>query len=612
MNPKELRSALFADFKPVTAAEWEEKIRRDLKKEDLSDLATATYEDIAIKPFYTASDALYPPQPEAIPGKFPYTRGFKTSTNHWQNIQDILVSNESRPAIDKAVLARQAGADGIHFKIDDPETFDLPYLVSQLNPEQVIFCFSLPGQPGLFLARLHEQLKNQQYSPQVLQGFMAIHLPHNTEISLATADQLASMLENTKEAPNFYGIAVNGAQFGNRGATMVQEIAFILSMAVDYTNQLAARGFSWPDIYQNMQFLVSTGTHYFFEIAKLRALRWLWSSIVKATAEKPEYAAHLRLHAASSRWFATTFDPHINILRTTTEAMAAVLGGCNSVAVAPFDITFNQNNPFSERIARNIPLILQHEAYLNQVLDPAAGSYYLESLTRELAEKAWTLFQEIEARGGFTQALNAGFILKELLRTSHEKFKALAAGQDILVGSNKFGNKQEKIAYDVEALIQSRYFDTSRVSYPLEVMRLAAVLHYQKKNARPKAIIAVIGTDIQEHIHAAFAKEFFECGDFETEVMRFDSVQAALEKLLFIDCKAIVFSSTESEYNRFASRFTDALKQHKKRPLLILAASPTEMKEELEENGFDGRIFQNCNAASIIGRIQERLLNYEL
>jgi len=288
------------------------------------------------------------------------------------------------------------------------------------------------------------------------------------------------------------------------------------------------------------------------------------------------------------------------------------LGGCDSITVAPFDITFKEDNLFSERIARNIPLILQHEAYLDQTIDPAAGSYYLETLTRELAEKAWELFKDLESRGGYAQAWQSGFIMEQINLAAEDKFKNVASGEAVLVGTNKFANKHEKIDFDPEALLQGNYLDTTRASYPFEVMRLAALLHYRKKSARAKAIIAIIGHDIQEHIHAAFAKEFFACGDFETEIIHFESVKAALEKLLFTDCKVLVFSSTQTDYRHFSRHYTEALKKHKNRPILILAAPPEDMKEELEDNGFDGHIFQNCHARSIINRIQERLLNYEL
>ena len=606
-------AALFTDFSPVAKADWEEKIKKDLKGESPETLATATYEGISIRPFYTAADIPPHQATDALPGKFPYIRGHKSGLNQWQNLQEIRVGNDSHLAIDKAVQAIQSGADGVYFHIQQAGNFDLAYLVTQLAVNETVICFSLPGsQSDTFLENYYQHLHEHKISPHGLKGFVAVTDSDSSLFSRTSASNLESMLQKTKDAVDFYGVTVDGAQFGNRGASLVQQIAFTLSLAVDYLDELSARGLPLATIARNMQFILSTDTHYFFEIAKLRALRWLWSAIIKATEEDIVYAAALRVHATTSRWHATTFDPHTNILRATTEAMSAIIGGCDSVSIAPFDITFQEDNPFSARIARNLPLLLKHEAYLDQALDPAAGSYYLESLTHEMAEKAWNLFRETAARGGFTQALQTGFVQEQISTVAQAQFKAVATGQDVLVGTNKFANKQEKFTYDAEALMQGQYFDTSRASYPFEVMRMAALLHFQKKNQRPKAVVAIIGSDIQEHIHGAFAKEFFECGDFDTEILHFNSVSAALEKLLFTECRAIVFSSSEADYERFSQHFTEALKKHKNRPLLILAAPPENMKEELEENGFDGRIFQNCNAASIIGRIQQRLLSSEV
>ncbi|KAA5539799.1 methylmalonyl-CoA mutase family protein [Adhaeribacter rhizoryzae] len=612
MEQKQNQSLLFNQFAAAAATDWAEKIKKDLKGADPATLAWHSAEEITVKPFYTAEDIVDLPQSETLPGKFPYIRGHKTSANHWHNLQDISVTHDSRAAIDKALLALTGGADGIHFKINDPSTFDFAYALTHLDVQKYTVCFSVTRQPASFLKNYVAQLKNHQISPHGLKGFINISQPLASETWQLEFNQLEEIVELTKDAVGFYGITVNGAIFGNRGGTLVQELAFTLAAALNYTDELASRGILLQTIFRNMQFLVSTGTNYFFEIAKLRALRWLWSGIVKASGEAPEFAAYLRIHAQTASWFATTFDPHTNILRATTEAMAAIIGGCDSVAVAPFDATFNQNNPFAERIARNIPLILHHEAYLHQAIDPAAGSYYLETLTCELAEKAWALLQEVEQLGGYTKALQTGFIQEKLNKSAEEKFRNIASGKEVLVGTNKFANQHEKINFDAEALLHSAAFDNTRASYPFEVMRLAAMLHYQKKNARPKAVIAIIGHDIQEHIHAAFAKEFLDCGSFQTEILHFDSVKAALEKLLFIDCKILVFSSTEAEYSQFSQHYFAALKNHKHRPILILAAPPENMKEELADNGFDARIFQNCNAPSIIGRIQERLFTSEV
>ena len=605
-KPKRL---LFAGFKAVSRAEWEEKIKKDLKGRDAAHLFTPTPEQITIQPFYTQDDVSNLPHLQTLPGKFPFIRGHKTGANQWHYLEPVPVSGNGRAAIDQARLALAAGADGIYFTLSTPKDFDLDYLLSQLDLTQVPIAFSLPDTPQLLLESLITKLQAQHQSPHGLKGFILVQPNQPAAISHATGEQLEALVEQTKEAVDFYGVTAHGAQFGNQGATTVQEIAFTLSLAVYYVDQLAARGIPLATIFRNLQMTVSTGTHYFMEIARLRALRWLWAGIVKASEEEAELAAYLRIHALTSSWYHTTFDPHSNILRATTEAMAAITGGCDSLSITPFDALFKPANAFSARLSRNIPLILKHEAYLDQVLDPAAGSYYLESLTQQLAEKAWTLFQQMEVQGGFAAALASGFIREQLNTSAQAAFQAIATGQQVLVGTNKFGNREEKIDYDPEALLQSPDFDTSRASYPFEVMRLATLLHYRKKNARPKAVIAILGEDIQEHIHAAFAKEFFACGNFDTEILVFDSVQGALEKLLFTEARVIVFSGTETDYARFSRHFLEALKNHKTRPELILAADPKEMKQELEDQGFDGYIFRNCDVAQIISRIQQRIMN---
>ena len=170
-----------------------------------------------------------------------------------------------------------------------------------------------------------------------------------------------------------------------------------------------------------MQFLLTAGTNYFFEIAKLRAARLLWSAIVNSYGLPGELASRLKIHVATSRWYQTVFDPHVNLLRCTTEAMSAILGGCDSLSVAPFDKLYKTSDAFSERVARNISVILKEEAYLDKAIDPAAGAYYLENLTKELAEKSWAFLQELETQDGFNKALDSGFIAMEIGKTAEQQ-----------------------------------------------------------------------------------------------------------------------------------------------------------------------------------------------
>ncbi|CAN5882933.1 hypothetical protein BH24BAC1_BH24BAC1_13960 [soil metagenome] len=322
-----------------------------------------------------------------------------------------------------------------------------------------------------------------------------------------------------------------------------------------------------------------------------RAFRLVWAAVLKAYGAE-SMAGLLRVH-------------------TTTEAMATLIGGCDSLSVEPFDSTFQSSGPFSERLARNIPLILKEEAYLDKIVDPAAGSFYLETLTDLLARQAWALFQEVETRGGFIEPAALEFIQGEINRVSRVKYSHIASGKEVIVGTNRFPNLQEELPFDPEQLIQSKEFDTSRGPYSFEVMRMAAELHHRKKRSRPIAAIAVLGDAIERHVNASFAREFFSCANFDTQVLSFETVPATATALLSLPAKVIVLSASSSEFAQFGKQFGPLLKNHPQRPALILASDPTVMKEEMIASGFNEFMFEGCDTKEIIARIQEKLMKEE-
>jgi methylmalonyl-CoA mutase len=232
----------------------------------------------------------------------------------------------------------------------------------------------------------------------------------------AGLDYLTSLTEDASFLPHFRTIRVNGSNFTNAGTDIVKELAFTLSMANEYMLQLTQRGISSDMAASKIGFCFGTGSNYFFEIAKLRAARLLWSVIVSAYKPENSSSSVMDIHSITSRWNKSAENPHTNLLRTQTEAMSAVLGGTDSLTVEPFDIVFRQPDEFSERIARNQQLILKEEAYFDKVADPAGGSYYIENLTSLIADTAWKLFLEVEEQGGFIEALNKEFFKKVISR----------------------------------------------------------------------------------------------------------------------------------------------------------------------------------------------------
>ncbi|TXK51566.1 methylmalonyl-CoA mutase [Pontibacter qinzhouensis] len=598
---------LFKEFNPAPVAAWAEKAQQDLRDTPLENLTWHTSESISLKPYFTSEDTRQLPFVGQRPGDFPFLRGRKTGNNNWLTIQQVKATGNGTAAIDKAANALTKGADGIHFILKDHQEFDVPYLVRTIDLCKHTVSYTLHDSPHLFLERLYAHLSQQKISHRNLQGFLDYDpLTQSGTLGKTELKQLTKTLELTKDSSELYGITVNGTRFSSIGASTVQEIAYTLSAAVEYIDNLTTAGETLESVLHNMQLHLASGTNYFFEVVKLRVVRLLWAAVVEAYKAEPALAAKLRLHASSSSWHQTTLDPYSNVLRATTEAMAAVLAGCDSLTVLPFDSTFKQSDEFSERIARNISIILKEEAYLHQTIDPAAGSYYLESLTHELASKAWNLFQEVEALGGFKAAYEHGFILRSITEVSRKKFSALAIGKQVLVGTNKYVNSKENINFDPEQLIQSVDFDTTRAAYPTEVMRMATELHLRKRKRRPKAIVAIIGESVQRRSGATFAQEFLRCAGFETELQPYATVEAASEKLQQAEAEVVVISCAEAAYAR---EFGPTFKAHKAKPIVIMADDPEHMKEDLVANGLDEFLFEDCDTATILDLLHKRLLS---
>ncbi|GAB3201835.1 methylmalonyl-CoA mutase [Pontibacter aydingkolensis] len=596
---------LFSEFNSATAADWEHKAQKDLRETSLENLTWQTYENIDVKPYYSKEDIAGLPFVQHQPGQFPYLRGRKTNDNSWENIQEISVSGDGRKAIDKATDALTRGADGIYYVVQQQELFDLEYLVRRIDLSKYTVSYAVTEQPDCFLQRLYTELQKCGISHHNLKGFINFDpVSVKSKINHEEGRGIIKTLDLTKDSPEFYGITVNGTSFSSIGASVTQEIAYTLSAAVTYIDKLTTAGEPLESVLRNVQFVMALGTNYFFEIAKLRALRLLWAAVIEAYQAKPELAANLRIHSVTSSWYQTTLDPHVNMLRTTTEAMAAVISGCDSLTITPFDNTFRHSDEFSERIARNVSVILKEEAYLDKAIDPAAGSYYLEALTNELATKAWKLFKTVEERGGFEAAYEDGFILGTITEISRKKFRNIATGREVLVGTNKYPNPKEVIDYDPEELIQSELFDTTRASYPTEVMRMATELHLRKLQRRPRAIVAVIGETVQRHINATFAQEFFSCAGFETDVQQFSSVEEASDKLESTSAEVVIVSSSEAAYVR---EFGPRIRNHHAKPTIILADDPQHMKAEMIANGYQEFIFEDCDMSTILDLIQRRL-----
>jgi len=449
------RDKLFDQFPPVSNQEWLGKIDQDLKGADFNrKLVWKTYEGFDVMPFYRAEDTENIIFSDALPGEFPYIRGTKKDNNHWRVRQNITVKDYIR-ANRKAHKILNRGVDSLGFIIFDPESVsekNIDSLLKNISPEIVEINFHSDGKVKeiaeyflRFIDKTHADyqkvtgaIEMDPLSRLMLNGTLCIPVDKGF-------DYLAEAAVMTASLPHFRAIHINASNFGNAGADMVQELAFAISMGAEYLSQLVERGMSIRAAASLIRFSFGTGSSYFPEIAKLRAARLLWSVVMNGFLPGNYESARMEIHCVTTRWNKTIYDPHVNIIRTQTEAMAAVLGGTDSLTVEPFDIVFRDPDLFSERIARNQQLLLKNESCFDRVADPAAGSYYIENLTKMMADKAWILFLETESHGGFLESLRKGFIQQKINESALKLKNDISKRKLNFVGTSIFSVPDEKI-----------------------------------------------------------------------------------------------------------------------------------------------------------------------
>ena len=461
------KKKLFDQFPPVTTKDWMDKINADLKGADFNNkLVWKTNEGFEVKPFYRMEDIENLIYINTLPGEFPYIRGTKIRNNNWCVRQNIEVSDYSE-ANRKALTILMKGIDSLGFIITDPESVNeknFNLLLKDIHIEIIEVNFLCNGKAKEILEYITKISSGRGLNPQDIHGAIEAdpigRLMVNGKLCVTIEsgfDYLASLTESSSVFPNLRSIHLKASNFNNAGADIVQELAFGISMGNEYLSQLTDRGLSADIAASKVRFSFGIGSNYFSEIAKLRAARLLWSVVQKGYQKADSISMKMDIHCVTSEWNKTVFDPFVNMLRTQTEAMSAILGGTDSLTVEPFDIVLRQPGEFSERIARNQQLILKEEAYFDKVADPAAGSYYIENLTNLIADNAWKLFLKIEDMGGFLAALKSGFIQKELSESADKRKVDIANGKEILLGTNRFPDINEKAPSAIEL---SRVFKT--------------------------------------------------------------------------------------------------------------------------------------------------------
>lgn len=484
------------DFPVPSFDEWKQQVEKDLKGESFDKkLLTKTYEEIILQPLYTSNDIKDLPQINNFPGFQNFLRGNSASgfSGHdWEIAQEY---NQALPEDLNEALRYdlQRGLNSINIVLDNPTMLGLDadqsiagevgkdgLSISGVRKMQVLFKdIDFTNQPInisggfsalpitlLFTAYAHEtrttlmnikgSITSDPYEYLLLKGELPISLNQIfDEMKLATEFMI-------KSNSALKTIGVSGLALNNSGANAVQELSFVLATAVEYLNEMISRGLKADDVAKRIKFTFGIGSFYFMEIAKLRAARMLWSNILEAYSVKEENRK-MFIHCRSSEFNQTYFDPYVNMLRTTTEAFSAIVGGADSIHTNPFDESFSQPDNFSRRISRNTQIILKEESHLNQVIDPAGGSYFVEKLTDDIASAAWKLFQTIEEKGGMLKAIQSGFVQEEISKVAEAKKKDFAKRKSVLVGTNMYANPKEEMMEMKEKNLDTIY--KKRVEY---------------------------------------------------------------------------------------------------------------------------------------------------
>ncbi|MNQ09906.1 Methylmalonyl-CoA mutase [compost metagenome] len=446
---------LFNEFNPVSAKQWKQKIQFELKGADYNEtLIWNSPEDIKVKPFYDKED---------FSKSFPII----TRASEFKICQNIFVFDVEK-SIERALDSLNRGAESLRFTIEN-EAVDVFKLLEKLPLETTTIYFHLSFISIDFVKKIDTIAKQRNATIFCNLDPIGQLAKDGNWFTTAEKSNFETLNLLSKETSSISLISIDGALYQNAGANMVQQIAYCLTHANEYFNRI-------EKINQPIVFEISVGTNYFFEIAKLRALRLLFNLIAKEY--KHPFDCHLLVTPTKRN--KTLYDYNVNMLRTTTECMSAILGGADAIANLPYDALYHKDNEFGDRIARNQLLILKKESYFDKVNNPADGSYYIENLTNQLAEKALVLFKDIEANGGFLKQLNDGIIKRKIQESADASQDLFDSGKEILLGTNKYTNKEDRMKQDLELFPFVKVKPRKTLITPIIEKRLAEKLEQER------------------------------------------------------------------------------------------------------------------------------------
>ena len=629
------REKLFTDFPPVSTNEWMEVVTKDLKGADFHKrLVWKTREGFDVNPFYRAEDVEGLATLESLPGQFPYVRSTRTD-NNWYVRQEIEVKDFAE-ANKKALKLTEKGVTSFGFQLPKNQLSaeNLSILLNGIAPDKYELNFKTCISRTIDLAKLVvDYVRAQNLNP--LECFGSIEFDPFRKILKKGVDEpnwiekSVEIVNITAALPRYKSITVTGNMLNDSGAYSLQELGYSLAYGNQVLSELINNGVEPSTAAKKIKFKLGIGSNYFMEIAKFRAARWLWAQIVNAYKPPCPHdcdnksedgtcrcAAKMNIHATTSQFNQSLYDPNVNMLRTQTEAMSAAIGSVDSITVRAFDEQYETPTEFAKRIAVNQQLLLKEEAHLDKVTDPSSGSYYIETLTTSLAEQAWNLFLEVE-EDGFYNSLKNGTVQDAVNGSANERFDALANRKELLLGTNQYPNFNERMVDKLQhesAGCGCGCGDSDKETPLKKLNKHTLADHFnelrlstENSGKRPKVFMLTIGNLAMRLARSQFSSNFFASAGYEiTDNLGFKTVEEGVKAARDKNADVIVLCSSDDEYAVYAPEVFDQLRGGKE--ILVIAGAPAIMGE-LKAKGIEHFINVRSNVYQTLKSFNDKLLN---
>ena len=610
----ENKEKLFDQFPPISTEEWKAKVEADLKGAPFDKkLVWRTNEGFNVQPMYRAEDIADLKTTDSLPGEYPYVRGTRTE-NDWLTRQEIIADNAAE-ANKKALDVLTKGVTSLGFKVK--EAGDVATLVAGIDLAKVEINLNCCPKCAAEVAKALVDVVKAAGAEESFKGSIDFNpfrkaLKHGVEFPGDIAKMAVELLDVVKEVKGLRVLAVDSVMFNNAGAYIFQELGYALAWGAEWLAMLTEAGVDVDTVAKRIKFNMGISSNYFMELAKFRAARMLWAQIVEQFKPACKCSCKMMAHAITSEFNQTVFDAHVNMLRSQTEAMSAALAGVDSITVTPFDKSYKTPDEFSERIARNQQYLLKEESHLDKVVDPAGGSYYVETLTASIAQEAWKLFLEVEEKGGFLANVNNCAIQDAVNASSEKRHSDVARRKEILLGTNQYPNFSEMAAAKIENAggctcgcsekeDNGRGLSTKRQSSDFDALRLAT----EAAANRPKVFMLTIGNLAMRLARSQFSANFFGCAGYEIiDNLGFNTVQEGIDAAVAKEADVVVICSSDDEYETLAP---EAFKALDGRAEFVVAGAPA-CTEALQAQGITNFINVRSNVLETLQAFNAKLL----